>query len=156
MSNSFPKLISSQVFIDQRGSMQILFEGNDFDSKIIKITSSHKGVLRGFHYQTAPHMQRKKIYVLDGEIQDVVIRIGENGIPTGDFVENFISPVDGICELTIPSNWAHAYLTLSEQSRVLYVCDEVYGSEISFNPVTSFNGWKVPKQDLIISDKDLR
>ena len=120
------------------------------------MTTSARGVLRGFHYQSHPFKQRKKIYVLDGEIQDVILRVNEYGLPTGEYVENIISSKDGLSELTIPEDWAHAYLTLSEKSRVLYVCDQVYGNEVSFNPLSFFKNWKICNKELIISDKDLK
>lgn len=156
MSSLSPEVGKFKTFEDYRGSMQILYEGHDFDLKIIKMTTSIKGVLRGFHYQSFPLLQRKKIYVLEGEIQDVCMEINDNCVPTGKYFETRLVAGGDNDQLTIPSNWAHAYLTLSNVSKVLYLCDQRYGKEISFNPVGYFRGWEITNENLIISEKDLR
>jgi dTDP-4-dehydrorhamnose 3,5-epimerase len=153
---NYPILKKTKNFIDDRGTMDVLLENNKFEVKIIKMTTSSRGVLRGFHYQKKPYMQNKKIYVLEGEIQDVVMKIDENNNPTKEYVVKNISSSSGICELTIPSNWAHAYLTLSVNSKVLYICDQHYGDEIVFNPIQFFDDWIIPTKGLIISNKDLK
>lgn len=154
LNNQAPNLNKTLKFEDDRGSMSILLENSVFMPKLIKVTRSHFGVLRGFHAQLAPLSQQKKIYVLEGEIQDVLIKLDETGCPTGEVIENIMTASNNQ-ELHIPTNWAHAYLTLSERSTVLYVCDESYGNEISLNPLKNYTNWKVSQREMIISKKDL-
>lgn len=42
---------------------------------------SHKGVLRGLHYQLVPHAQSKLVRVIDGKVLDVAVDI-RVGSPT--------------------------------------------------------------------------
>lgn len=150
-----PELSALSSFEDARGSMSIFYEGNQFQTRIIKMTHSVKGVLRGFHFQSKPLLQRKKIFLLGGEIQDVLIKIDDQGMPTDEIYESIISVKNGFYCLSIPQNWAHAYLTLSETSDVLYFCDADYGNEVAFNPLTNYGKWKMDESELIISNKDL-
>lgn len=152
--NNNPRVGTVGHFVDDRGSMSVLYEGEAFSTKIVKMTSSFKGVLRGFHYQCKPHLQRKVIVVVEGKIQDVCLEMN-NDIPTGKTVENIIEAGSENSVLFIPENWAHAYLTLSESSKVIYLCDEEYGNEISLNPLKNFSNWTMSAEKLLISKKDL-
>lgn len=155
MADYFPEVRRSCSHDDQRGVMDILYEGPSLNAKILKMTTSKRGALRGFHYQRPPLMQKKKIYILEGEIQDVCLECEPDGKPTGRYFEKIVSANHGITEITIPSNWAHAYLTLSAVSKVLYVCDQFYGEEMSLNPLSHFKGWKITINEMNISEKDL-
>lgn len=154
LSKLQPTLIDVETFKDDRGSMTVYFEGSEFTTKIIKMTNSKLGVLRGFHYQFAPTLQEKIILVLEGAIQDVCLEMVE-GQSTGMAVDNFIGDGAKYSALFVPSNWAHAYLTLTKSSKVLYLCNQEYGNEMSLNPINNYRGWRLPKSDLIISQKDL-
>lgn len=154
-SENYPKMRQTANIKDNRGSMKILLEESATRNSVIKMTSSTVGVLRGFHYQPAPFYQVKRIYVLEGKIQDVALEINTNNIPTGNFFSSVIDAEESV-EILIPKNWAHAYLTISESSKVLYVCDGAYGNEISFNPMENFNGWLIEQKNLIISEKDMK
>jgi dTDP-4-dehydrorhamnose 3,5-epimerase len=152
---NYPKLRQMANISDARGSMKILLEESAIRNSVIKMTSSTVGVLRGFHYQPAPFCQVKRIYVLEGKIQDVALEIDGDNIPTGNVFSSVIGAEDST-EILIPENWAHAYLTISESSKVLYVCDGEYGNEISFNPIKNFDGWLIEEKNLIISEKDMK
>ncbi|MBU3589075.1 dTDP-4-dehydrorhamnose 3,5-epimerase family protein [Polynucleobacter sp. 80A-SIGWE] len=154
LTDSRPKLIDAEIFEDDRGFMSVYFEGSSFIAKIIKMTSSKYGVLRGFHYQLPPTAQDKIILVLEGAIQDVCMEMAGNQ-PTGMVVDNSIGDGAKCRALFVPNNWAHSYLTLSESSKVLYLCNEGYGNEISLNPIENYKGWKLGEADMLISRKDL-
>lgn len=147
-----PETISSIKNIDDRGSLAVYSELKNI--RIIKITESFKNALRGFHYQKEPNEQNKYIFVLEGRIQDVLIRV-ENDKLTNEVLEFDISCDDEKNGIFIPKNWAHAYLTLSDVSKVMYLCDSDYGNEISFNPILNFYNWQSSVEKLIISKKDL-
>lgn len=150
-----PFLTNLNAHIDERGSMSVMYEGLTFPTKIIKMTTGKYGVLRGFHYQNWPLLQNKLIVLVEGIIQDVCLEMN-NGIPTGKIEDNIIDSRSNNPVLFIPKNWAHAYLTLSESSKVLYLCDQDYGNEISFNPLSNYRNWKIPNDSMIISQKDLQ
>lgn len=155
-----PKLSSCRKFDDPRGSMSILFEagaeGDEASAKIIKMSQSHYGVLRGFHIQDRDLRQSKKVVLLHGSVQDVCLEIGSDGAPTGATKEHLIyaDRQDSMYVLDIPDNWAHAYLVLSESASLMYICDAGYGSEVVFNPLKWFDSWLLPQAQLKLSQKD--
>lgn len=155
MHVEMPKLSKLSSYKDERGLMSIFHEGNLFNPRIIKMTQSVKGAIRGFHFQKKPFLQRKKVILLAGEVQDVLIKIDDQGKPTTDIYESIISANESLYSLSIPQNWAHAYLTLSETSKLLYLCDADYGNEVSFNPIAHYSKWKMDRSMLIVSSKDL-
>jgi dTDP-4-dehydrorhamnose 3,5-epimerase len=150
---SIPKLINIPSFEDKRGLMQIISEGN-FHSKIVKMTSSKKFSLRGFHFQKPPFKQKKIIFLIEGEIQDVLLKVDSDGKSLNEFMEFRLKANSNNCAIEIPEDWAHAYLTLSKESKLLYLCDEVYGNEISINPLI-YSRWISSAYLLNISEKDL-
>jgi dTDP-4-dehydrorhamnose 3,5-epimerase len=150
---SAPKLINIPEFNDDRGLMQIISEGN-FHTKIIKMTTSREFSLRGFHFQKPPLLQKKIVFLIEGEIQDVLLKVNSEGKPLNEFVEFRLKANSNNCAIEIPENWAHAYLTLSKESKLLYLCNEIYGNEISINPLI-YDKWIMEKHMLNISKKDL-
>ena len=148
-----PKLLNIPEYKDKRGLMQIILESN-FHPKIIKMTTSREFSLRGFHYQKPPFLQKKIVFLIEGEIQDVLLKVDSEGKSLDEFVEFRLKANSNTCAIEIPENWAHAYLTLSKESKLLYLCNETYGNEISINPLI-YNQWSKAKNFLNISEKDL-
>lgn len=62
-------------------------------------------------------------------------------------------------QLFVPRGFAHGFITLSEQSIFAYKCDNFYDKEsesgIIYNDATLALDWHLPKEDFIISEKDL-
>jgi len=150
---NIPKLINFSKFEDKRGLMQIISE-NNFHPKIVKMTSSKEFSLRGFHFQKPPFKQKKIVFLIEGEIQDVLLKVDSEGKSLNEFVEFRLKAGSNNCGIEIPENWAHAYLTLSKESKLLYLCDEIYGNEISINSLI-YSHWITATHLLNISEKDL-
>jgi dTDP-4-dehydrorhamnose 3,5-epimerase len=150
---SIPKLINIPSFKDKRGLMQIISESN-FHSKVVKMTSSKEFSLRGFHFQRPPFKQKKIVFIIEGEIQDVLLKVDSDGKSLNEFMEFRLKANSNNCAIEIPEDWAHAYLTLSKESKLLYLCDEAYGNEISINPLI-YSHWIAAAHLLNISEKDL-
>ena len=150
---SKPTLISATKLHDNRGFMQPLYENEVNDEICIKMSSSNKGVVRGLHWQKVPHAQQKFIYVLNGTVKDVCLRIDENKVCKSDKHEFIISSSDEKC-LFIPDNYAHSYQAVSEEVAILYVCLGKYSpeSEVCFNPLAYDINWD--KTILTVSKKD--
>ena len=93
-------------------------------------SSSIYGVVRGLHYQTAPHAQTKLVRVLRGKILDVVIDL-RDGSPTYGRSFSDVLSAKNKKQLLIPKGFAHGFAVLSKRADVLYKCDTFYnkGSE---------------------------
>jgi dTDP-4-dehydrorhamnose 3,5-epimerase len=146
-----PRLIDLNKTKDTRGSMTVMFEGMNNSEIILKATTSNFGTLRGFHWQRPPQSQSKLITVTKGEIFDVCIEVNNDKLTSNIFVNKLHTAQ----QLYVPPNFAHAYLSLCDDTHVTYLCDAAYGNEVSYNPITAFSGWPLNKINLKISNKDL-
>ena len=61
-------------------------------------------------------------------------------------------------QLFIPVGFAHGFSVLSERAEVLYKCDSFYNKEsdagISYNDPALGIDWLIPKENVIVSEKD--
>jgi dTDP-4-dehydrorhamnose 3,5-epimerase len=154
--NEYPTLLPTASYEDNRGLLQVVYEQEKtFCIKNVKLTLSKQGVLRGFHGQIGVNAERKIITVVEGIIQDVCMKLDLGGKLTGKIFEEIIDASVMPRQLLIPRGWVHGYLTLSESSKVLYLCDNHYGDEIVFNPIKNFKSWKLQREKIIISTKDV-
>ena len=80
-------IIEPRIFQDERGSFfetwnEYLFRNNGLDIKFLQDNQSvsHKGVLRGLHFQNPPFEQGKLVRVIKGSVLDVAVdlRQGSN------------------------------------------------------------------------------
>lgn len=163
----FPGLIIIEptVFKDSRGYFFESYNEKQFAAEGIDIrfvqdnqSKSSYGVIRGLHYQLAPHAQTKLIRVLSGTILDVVVDI-RKGSPT--YSKTFSLELSAVNnkQLLVPKGFAHGFSVLSETAEVIYKCDAFYnkGSEagIVFNDPALNIDWGIPADKAIISEKDL-
>jgi dTDP-4-dehydrorhamnose 3,5-epimerase/CDP-3, 6-dideoxy-D-glycero-D-glycero-4-hexulose-5-epimerase len=116
---------------------------------------SKKNVLRGMHYQTAPHEQGKFVYVTKGSVLDVVVDLRKDSPSYGNYA-SFLLRANDMRGLYVPPGVAHGYLTLEEDSVIHYVQTGNYSREhergIRYD---SFGmDWKCERP--ILSDKDMR
>lgn len=82
-------------------------------------SSSRQHVLRGLHYQAAPHAQGKLVRVTSGEIFDVVVDLRPESATHGRWTSAILS-AENRRQLWIPPGLAHGFLTLSPHAEVLY------------------------------------
>lgn len=118
---------------------------------------SSKGVLRGLHYQLAPHAQSKLVRVISGEVLDVAVDV-RVGSPT--FGHHFAIKLsaENKKQLYIPRGFAHGFLVTSDMAEFFYKCDGFYNKEsergIMFNDPALGIDWEFDLNQLILSDKD--
>src|SRR5690606_32231515 len=117
-----------------------------------------KNVLRGLHYQNAPHAQTKLIRVLGGKIWDVVVDIRKESPTFGQWYGVALS-AENKRQFLIPRGFAHGYSVLSDTAEVFYKCDDFYskGDEggILYNDTTLNIDWKISLDEAIVSEKDI-
>lgn len=120
-------LIRPRVFEDARGWFYESFNAERF-AALLGVRStfvqdnhsrSAKGVLRGLHYQLAPHAQGKLVRVLRGAIFDVAVDIRRTSMRFGKWVGVELSE-NNRCQLWIPPGFAHGFVALSGDTEVLY------------------------------------
>ena len=129
-------IFEPKVFGDARG---FFFES--FNQKIFEETvgrkvefvqdnhsQSQKGVLRGLHYQLAPHAQGKLVRCVEGEVFDVAVDIRESSATFGRWVGVVLS-AENKRQLWIPEGFAHGFLTLSDKAQFLYKATNFYAPQ---------------------------
>ena len=159
-------ILEPTVFGDERGYFMESYNKEVFNEAVGRNinfvqdnqSKSSYGVLRGFAYQLAPHTQSKVVRVLQGKVLDVVLDI-RNGSPTfGQHIAIEMS-AENKKQLFIPRGFAHAFVTLSETAVFQYKVDNYYAPEhdrgIVFDDDSLSIDWKIPKNDIQISDKDV-
>ena len=88
------------------------------------VSHSHTHVLRGMHAQlTRP--QGKLIQVLSGEIYDVFVDLRTDQASFGKWHGVRLSAQKSQ-QLWIPAGFAHGFLTLAQETTVLYHCSDYY------------------------------
>ena len=113
------------------------------------------GTLRGLHYQTPPHEESKLVTCVRGRIWDVIVDL-RVGSPTYRAWHAEELDGEGLAGLYIPEGFAHGFLTLSDDSLVLYQIStfHVPGSAhgIRWNDPTLGIAW--PHEPRVISKAD--
>jgi dTDP-4-dehydrorhamnose 3,5-epimerase len=88
---------------------------------------------------------------------DVVVDIRKGSPTYGRYVSVELS-ADNKRQLFIPKGFAHGFAVMSETAVFQYKCDEYYHPEsegaIAWNDPTLAIDWKLPKESIILSDKD--
>lgn len=122
-------------------------------------SKSNYGVLRGLHYQLAPHAQTKLIRVIEGEVLDVAVDIRSGSKTFGQHVAVKIS-ADNKKQLFIPRGFAHGFVVLSESCTFAYKVDNYYSPEmdrgLAFNDPELGINWMIEASRLQLSTKDLK
>ncbi len=87
--------------------------------------STHKGTLRGLHFQTPPAAQVKLVRVLRGAVLDVCVDI-RHGSPTfGRHACVTLSAQNGQ-QLWVPEGFAHGFCTLCPDTELAYKVSHSY------------------------------
>ena len=125
--------IETKVFSDDRGLFFESFNQRTCEKETglspifvqENYSKSTKGVLRGLHYQLPPNVQDKLVYVVHGEVFDVVVDIRKKS-PTYRQWFGEILTGKNKKQLWIPAGFAHGFLVLSETADFLYKTTNYY------------------------------
>lgn len=119
--------------------------------------SAHKGTVRGLHYQSPPHAQAKLVRVAKGAVLDVAVDIRKGSPDFGKWVSVTLSAENGR-QLLVPTGFLHGFVTLVDDTEVLYKCSDYYAPEcdgaIRFDDPTLAIDWGLPADKAVLSDKD--
>jgi dTDP-4-dehydrorhamnose 3,5-epimerase len=128
-------IVTPKPFEDHRGKFvktllvnELYDRGIDFKVWEEFYTTSKKDVLRGLHFQIPPFEHYKLVYCLKGKIQDVVVDI-RKGSPT--FKQHITMELsdENLSILLIPPGMAHGFLSLSDESTLVYKVTSSYSAE---------------------------
>ena len=159
------KLIEPDVFEDERGFFYESFNQQKFNEAIGEnITfvqdnhsKSSKGVLRGLHYQEAPFAQGKLVRVVAGEVFDVAVDIRKDSQTYGQWVSEILS-AENKKQLWIPGGFAHGFLTLRDDTELLYKTTSFYNQKsektIRYDSDLFKIEWPRIDSEIILSPKD--
>lgn len=157
-------IIEPRLFKDERGYFFESFSQREFNEKVREIhfvqdneSKSSYGVLRGLHFQKPPFAQSKLVRVIRGAVLDVAVDI-RTGSPTfGQHVAVELTE-DNHRQFFIPRGFAHGFSVLTDEVIFQYKCDNFYAPQsegaIAWNDPDLAIDWKIPSQQIILSDKD--
>lgn len=121
--------------------------------------SAAKGTLRGLHFQSAPHAQDKLVRVISGAVLDVAVDVRKGSPNFGKWVGVELSAENGK-QLLVPKGFLHAFLTLEDDTEVVYKCTDFYAPEcdgsVRFDDPTLDIDWGIPAREAILSEKDAK
>ncbi len=117
--------------------------------------SKKKGTIRGMHYQKHPHEETKLIRCTRGAVYDVIIDLREDSPTYMQWVGVELTE-DNYKMVYVPENFAHGFLTLTDNAEVYYLVTNYYTpnaeSGIRYNDPAFNIQW--PSSVNIVSDKD--
>lgn len=156
-------IVELEPRIDDRGFFSRTFCANEFKEHGLEYNmvqtnislSKHKNTLRGMHFQTNGCEEVKLIRCTKGAILDTIVDLR----PESDTYLKYFSielTENNFKSLYVPKYFAHGFLTLRENSEVIYQVSAFYSQEnergIRWNdPALNIN-W--PTEDPIVSEKD--
>lgn len=158
------KIIEPAVFGDERGFFFESFNKKKFEEAIgysvdfvqDNHSKSSQGVLRGLHYQLAPHAQGKLVRCVEGEVFDVAVDIRKSSPTFGQWVGVYLS-AENKRQFWIPAGFAHGFVTLSKTAEFLYKTTNYYAPQsdrgILWNDENIGIEWPM-SVDPILSEKD--
>lgn len=125
-------LIEPKVFFDERGFFLETYKKTEFVKNGIfedfvqdNHSFSKKGVLRGLHYQLNPMAQGKLVTVIKGKIWDIAVDIRKKSPTFLKWVAVELSE-ENKNMFYIPAGFAHGFVTLEDNTHVLYKCTNEY------------------------------
>jgi dTDP-4-dehydrorhamnose 3,5-epimerase len=121
---------------DERGFLQRLFCRDTFaelaledcSNQVSQVVNRRAKTLRGLHYQRTPHGESKLIWVCRGTVFDVLVDIRPASPTYGRWVGLELSAGDEAL-IYAPRGAAHGYLTLTDDSAMVYFMDAAYAPE---------------------------
>ena len=160
------KIVEPQKFGDARGFFVETYNAERYKAAGVmadfvqdNMSFSHKGVIRGLHWQAAPHTQAKLVWVIRGAVLDVVVDIRKGSPTFGKHVAAELSAENGR-QFYIPRGLAHGFIVLEDNTLFTYKCDNLYcptaDRGLRFDDPALGIKWPEIGVPLVLSEKDQR
>jgi len=126
-------LVELEPVSDERGSFARTFDAAEWkargmSSRVVQCNLSRnlaRGTLRGLHHQAAPHEEAKLVRCSRGTIFDVAVDLRPDSPTFRRWFGQELSTENGRM-LFVPEGLAHGFITLTDDSEVLYQMSEPY------------------------------
>lgn len=160
----YVKEIIPDVYNDDRGYFMESYNKNEFNKLFghVQFVQDNESMskcftIRGLHYQLPPFEQQKLVRVVKGKILDVAVDIDKNSPNFGKYTSVVLTS-DMKNQLWIPKGHAHGFVSLEEDTLVVYKTDQPYSKKhergIIWNDDTINIDWNIDLDKAIISEKD--
>lgn len=163
-------IIEPAVFGDDRGWFMESFNQPKFEAQLTQLglplprpfvqdnhSCSQAGVLRGLHYQRAPHAQGKLVRVTKGRAFDVAVDIRRDSPTFGRWVGVELTAANHR-QLWLPEGFAHGFVALEDDTHFLYKTTDVYAKDcegcIAWNDPHIGIEWPLAGLTPRLADKD--
>ena len=158
------KIIEPVVFGDARGWLCEQYNAERYKAAGITVdfvqdneSFSHKGVVRGLHWQASPHTQAKLVRVIRGAVWDVAVDIRKGSPTFGRHVAVTLTG-ENRKQFFIPRGFAHGFIVLEDDTLFSYKCDNIYSPAadrgmLFDDPVLGIE-WPKLDVELRLSEKD--
>ncbi len=117
--------------------------------------NSHRGIIRGMHYQIAPYEEVKLVRCTRGSIYDVIIDLRPNSATFKQWTAIELTANNHLA-LYIPAGFAHGFQTLEMETEVFYQMSEFYHPEsargVRWNDPAFAVDWRL--EPVMMSDRD--
>jgi dTDP-4-dehydrorhamnose 3,5-epimerase len=114
-----------------------------------------KGTLRGMHYQAYPHEEAKLVRCTRGAVYDVIVDLRPDSTTFLGHAAMVLSE-DNHRAFYVPEGFAHGFLTLTDDSEVVYQMSQFYeqtaGRGARWNDPSFAIAW--PEPVVVISERD--
>ncbi|MDF1762579.1 dTDP-4-dehydrorhamnose 3,5-epimerase [uncultured Cycloclasticus sp.] len=160
-------VVEPRVHGDERGYFMETFRQDLFEEAVgytvnfvqDNESKSSKGVLRGLHFQLAPHAQSKLVRVIDGSVLDVAVDIRVGSPTFGQHVAVELSG-ENKRQMFVPRGFAHGFVVLSDTATFAYKVDNYYSPDcdrgLAFDDPQLNIDWRLSSEQLMLSDKDTK
>lgn len=158
-------IIEPTIFEDDRGYFFEKFNEKKFEELTglnghfvqDNISRSSYGVLRGLHLQKGENAQAKLVSCLEGKVFDVAVDLRKDSPTFGKWFGIELTDENKL-QLYVPRGFGHGFSVLSEKATFAYKCDNFYNKEsegsVLWNDTDLKIDWKLPVDDVILSEKD--
>lgn len=154
------KLIRPNTFEDVRGLFVKTYHEDSWKALGLPFTLreeffsvSKKDVLRGMHFQLPPYAHNKLVYCISGSVLDVIVDLRKDMPTFGQYAAVDLSAENHEI-LYIPVGFAHGFLSLTENSCMIYKTDKVYAPEHDSGVHWESFGFNWPVKNPIVSERD--
>ncbi|MGY6741091.1 MAG: dTDP-4-dehydrorhamnose 3,5-epimerase [Cecembia sp.] len=152
--------IKLRSFEDHRGSLTKVFHQPTFADLSLPssfpeeyFSISHKGVVRGLHFQVPPSGHAKCVTCISGSIFDVAVDLRKNSLTFG---KHYAAVIDSRQPklLFIPEGFAHGFMALEDHTIFLNRSTSVYDPACDSGIKWDSCGILWPEIPPIVSEKD--
>jgi len=129
-------VVELEPHADERGFFSRAFCAKEFEAHGISnnmvqtnyCKSHDKGTLRGMHFQKNGHEETKLIRCVRGSVLDVVVDVRKDSETYCQWVSAELT-ASNFKAMVVPEGCAHGYLTLEDDSDVIYQVSAFYSKE---------------------------